>query len=321
MTAFWIALLVAGLTAAPIYKGLLAIKSRQTVSVHVQEHAHKQGTPTMGGLIVMVGVLAGLLPFAFSDRTQILLAALVLALGFGLLGFVDDYVIPKVMVGKRGLGWTPKLLGQIVFAVIAGFMVAPIGPALGLCIFLVLFFSNAYNFADGLDALAGSILLAFLAGSVTITAILVAPRDPQAASALWTISGVLAGGAIPFLFLNAPPAKMFMGDVGALPIGALLGLLTFVQIAPYSAPLSQPTIWMGLIVLSGMMFIELVPVPMQIFWVKVFKKRIFPFTPIHHAFQRAGWPETRVVWMFFLAQIVFSAGAATIIASAMGNSK
>ncbi len=110
------------------------------------------------------------------------------------------------------------------------------------------------------------------------------------------LTGCIAGFLV-FLYYNAPPARVFMGDVGALPIGALLGFIVW-SLGIYSGPrLVGP-----LTVVSGMMIIELVPVPIQVAYFKAAGKRIFPRTPVHHAFQHAGWPETRVTMMFVLAQ-------------------
>ncbi len=312
MMSFWVSLAASGIAAYPLYRWLLAIKSRQTVSQYVQEHAHKQGTPTMGGLIILVGLLAGILWMlpqeALAGSAK---AALVLLLGFGLIGFVDDYVVPKMMVGKRGLGWTPKLAMQIGFAVIAGLVrdraMAPVD--FGIFVFLVLFFSNAYNFSDGLDALAGSLLIGMAIALMGLGLLPGAPFRSDLALAM-------IGAVIPYLALNAPPAKVFMGDVGALPIGALLGLVAAASLPDVASGRTfHPFYILPLVCWAFMMIVELVPVPLQIFWVKVFKKRLFPMTPIHHAFQRAGWPETRIVWMFFLAQIVFSFAALSLHAT------
>ena len=187
-------------------------------------------------------------------------------------------------------------------------------------VFLVLFYSNAYNFSDGLDGLAGGLLVTFCAGLFGI--------------GVWNGVGIapllllllLVGAVIPFLFLNAPPAKIFMGDVGSLPIGAVLGLIVSVFAVPslmVGPPAGQaatalstaglPTVWLALTVASLMMIAELVPVPLQIASVKLRKKKLFPYTPIHHAFEKAGWPESRVVWTFVLCQLLFSALAVTVV--------
>jgi phospho-N-acetylmuramoyl-pentapeptide-transferase len=286
----------------------------------------------MGGLIIVVGVTAVLIWHAFlpyrgfgetprsSSSPEWAWAALVVFIGFALIGFIDDFVIPRMMPGKRGLGWKQKLLMQIALGLIAAWLltgeVVSVGSALTL--FTVLFFANAYNFADGLDALAGTLLISLAIGLAAI-------GDARFYNTLQAPAMMaLVGAVIPFLFLNAPPAKLFMGDVGSLPIGALLGLavswIAFVP-PPETAPVAvQPAlILLALLILSLVMVAELLPPPMQIFWVKVFKKRLFPYTPIHHAFEKAGWKETRVVAMFALVQFVLMMIAITLTFAGMST--
>lgn len=292
-----VSLLVATVAAPVVLRALIRLRSRQTVSAFVPEHAAKQGTPTMGGLIILLGLLSGLMV----ARPEGWLAPLALILGFGAVGFLDDYVVPRWMPGKRGLGWMPKLaLEGLAIGValwVSGSFAAPIVAAMSA--FLVLFYCNAYNFADGLDGLAGTlgvILALSLAGLAAV-----------AGSPLVQVTMVaLALGYVPFLMLNAPPARVFMGDVGALPLGAVLGWAVATLAMPADAARGALG-WLGLAVLSGVMVIELVPVPLQILSVKLRKgKRLFPRTPIHHAFQHAGWPETRVTAMFVLVQLVLA---------------
>lgn len=293
-------LAVAALAGKPILNGLIAMKSRQSIHKDAPTtHQVKAGTPTMGGLIILAGALPGL---GWAATTSPLaLSALILLFGFGLIGFVDDYVVPRMMQGKRGLGWTQKLLLQILFGSGALWATGIREPvALGLGLFFILFFCNAYNFSDGLDGLAGSLALWLLIGFAWL--------NPATAPVVLP----LLAGILVFLYFNAPPARVFMGDVGALAIGAVLGLL-FVQSALVPMPTDGSlSAWLGVFgsptfaafaVLSVVMIAELVPVPLQIFWVKVFKKRLFPFTPIHHAFEKAGWPETRVVFLFNVVQV------------------
>jgi phospho-N-acetylmuramoyl-pentapeptide-transferase len=334
-----VAVIVGGLAAGPILEMLARLKSKQTVSKFVPEHAAKQGTPTMGGIIVCVGFLAGIAYTWYQLHSQPGMedlkyygAIAALFLGFTAIGFTDDFLVPRAIKGKRGLGWMQKLVLQTIAAVMfVGFL----GRSLSLPheiagVFLILFFSNAYNFSDGLDGLAGGILLTLVVG-LTIAA------NARLESGLFPILGALAGGIIPFLWLNVPPARVFMGDVGSLPIGAVLGAVVATLSMPSwtvgllhreAAPLgsgaelgvatgSLPpisslgvppsmTLYLGLIVISGVMLVELVPVPLQILSVKLRKKKLFPFTPIHHSFQRAGWPEARVTAMFVISQLVLS---------------
>lgn len=293
------AMVVAGLAAPVVYRALLALKSRQTVSPHIGEHAHKQGTPTMGGLIILVGALVGVLLMRRSGAVS-MLPPLFLLVGFGLVGFLDDFVVPRMWPGKRGLGWLPKLALEIVATVSAGYVMELRDPVhLAIYAFIVLFYSNAYNFADGLDGLAGGIAVILGVG-------LIAVRWQETPwDAYFPMIGIVAG-ALPFLVLNAPPAKVFMGDVGALPIGAVLGhtaLLPFLGTGGFTQNLGNQWIVVGIGVMSLLMLLELLPVPIQIGWVKLFKRRAFNFkTPIHHAFQEKGWPETRIVYLFHIVQ-------------------
>lgn len=308
MLAFWVAFGVSAILAKPILATLLSLGSRQTVSAHAPEgHQKKQGTPTMGGLIVIAGALAAMLVVGARDA-----AAIVLLIGFALIGFVDDYVVPRRFVGKRGLGWKQKILMQLGVAIVAA-LLARFSPvaSVGL-VFVVLFYSNAYNFADGLDGLAGTILLGLAGGLLVLGLITAAPL------AMVLPLTALLGGIVPFLFLNAPPARVFMGDVGSLPIGAVLGYVVtrfgmgfYRLMFPYGMATANPTVWVrvspwALLMISLMMVAELVPVPLQILSVKVRKKKLFPYTPIHHAFEKAGWPETRVVYHFALVQLLLS---------------
>jgi phospho-N-acetylmuramoyl-pentapeptide-transferase len=308
--AFLVALVVSGILAWPIYRLLLAVKSRQTVSQYLGEgHQAKQGTPTMGGLIILVGLIAGLASATLEAPL------LVLALGFGAIGFLDDFVVPRFLKGKRGLGWIPKLGLELLVTV--AYLVLP-GMAMSFgdkCIFafLVLFGANAYNFADGLDGLAGGLLIIL-------------------ASTMWFLvwgggTGVLfpalVGATIPFLFLNAPPAKVFMGDVGSLPIGALLGTSAaaiWTGNGVHSNGAGPFTNRLAVVVLGLVLIAELVPVPLQILSVKLrHGKRLFPRTPIHHTFEFWGWPESKITWTFLLAQAVCAGCALSVVALGVGR--
>ncbi len=297
-SAFLVSLIVSGVAAPLVYRMLVNLGSRQKISEHVTEHAHKQGTPTMGGLMILAGWIAGILVCFPLKHTKTFLGIIVL---FAAIGFADDYVVPRMWPNTRGLGWKQKLILQIGGTAAILYGVGYATKDVAYLTFLVLFFSNAYNFADGMDALAGS-LAVILATTLGVFAIASAANP-------WVTPHVmfaLVGGLVPFLFFNAPPAKVFMGDVGALPIGAALGFA--VGNIPLRSEVMAWQLWvLPLTLLSLVMIIELLPVPIQIAGVKILKRRIFPRTPIHHAFQIAGWPETRVVMMFVLVQFVCAA--------------
>lgn len=306
--AFWVAFAVAAILTRPILLTLQRMKSRQTVSQHAPEgHQKKQGTPTMGGLIPVAGTLAAMLVVGHRD-----FASIVLLLGFALIGFVDDYVVPRRWAGKRGLGWKQKILMQVVVAGAAAALGHLNAMGIGVVVFLVLFFSNAYNFSDGLDGLAGTLLIGLGGGLLALALLYGAPV------AFIVPVVALLGGILPFLFVNAPPARVFMGDVGSLPIGAVLGYVISRLGIGWSEEAFRESVrigWPALVVLSLVMAAELLPVPLQILSVKVRKKRLFPYTPIHHAFEKAGWPETRVVFHFALVQLLVSVLAVSIALS------
>lgn len=327
--AFWglaSAFLVSLILALPIYRLLLHLKSRQTVSEFVPEHSGKQGTPTMGGIIVVVGMAGAFwsqlsMPKAFPILFQRVgaqppsepnfSAFILLLAGFAVIGFVDDFVVPRMMKGKRGLGWLPKLAMQFLVAIPACWMSGASSwlGAFGLAFFVVAF-SNAYNFSDGMDGLAGGLAVILALGIGTVGVAMHAPH--------WHLGLCLGvvGAMFPFLFLNAPPARVFMGDVGSLPIGACLGWLALQSMGRSTAfPESVYAWYTAIALLGGVMLAELLPVPMQIAWVKLFKRRLFPMTPIHHAFQKAGWPETRVVALFHLVQAVLAFSAIYLVLS------
>lgn len=266
----------------------------------------------MGGLIIVFGATAGML----ATNTDWHLIALFL--GFALIGFMDDYIVPKMMPGKRGLGWIPKLAMQIGVCLACLLTLPEIHPiTVAWTVFAILFMANAYNFADGLDGLAGGL---FLVLGVGLLAIMPTHVDGQTIS--YAILAII-GGIIPFLFLNAPPAKLFMGDVGSLAIGSVLGYSAmtlwkeFARVETVTNAASSSTTHYGhiaLVVIFFVMIAELVPVPLQILSVKLRKGiRLFRKTPIHHTFEVYQWPESRITWSFILVQVVCALTAFGII--------
>lgn len=297
-----VAFLVSLVLAPFVYLLLLRAKSRQKVSEYVPEHAKKEGTPTMGGIIVLAGVAAA---FFFVPRSE-LVTPLVLVVGFALIGFLDDYIVPRAMTDTRGLGWKQKFFAQVVVAAGAYLLggVRDVG-ALAFLVFFVMFFANAFNFADGMDSLAGCIAVMLALGFAVLGRLSMV--DAGSEMAMLALMAGLAAAFVPFLFYNAPPARVFMGDVGALPIGALLGWAFLLVGRPTERVPGDLNLYAACL-MSLLLVLELIPVPLQILSVKLRKgARLFPRTPIHHAFQHAGWPETRVVWMFHLVQAVLIA--------------
>jgi phospho-N-acetylmuramoyl-pentapeptide-transferase len=270
-----------------------------------QEHHAKAGTPTMGGLIVFVAIAVPYL--VLSDRDTESLAVLAVTLGCAALGFADDWI----KISKRrslGLSARWKLVAQVGLAVGLWWVateevgldpelevrvfdaVIYIGPVLYvLFTFLVIAgASNAVNLTDGLDGLAAGscaiVLLAYMA--ITIT-------NGQEGLAL--LSACLVGASIGFLWFNAFPASIFMGDTGSLGLGGAIGAL---------AVMTQTELL--LIILGGIFVIEALSVAIQVVAFKLFGRRIFLMAPVHHHFELLAWSETKIMLRFWIVAAVCS---------------
>lgn len=265
-----------------------------------ESHMKKAGTPTMGGLIFMTAIVISTLAISFYTdlfTTQTLVLLLVFV-GFGAVGFLDDFI--KVVM-KRNLGLTSlqKLIGQIVLSV-AAFFLLQLGPfdttvgipftnwTIDLGILYVLFiifwlvgFSNAVNLSDGLDGLvSGTASVAFAAFG--ILAVLYGQYD----SALFAFA--VTGALLGFLLFNKNPAKIFMGDTGSLALGGALAMLSII--------LKQELL---LLVIGIIFVVETLSVILQVISFKTTGKRIFKMSPIHHHFELSGWSEQKVVYVFW----------------------
>ena len=262
-----------------------------------ESHLKKSGTPTMGGILFLVGILVGS-AFYIPDYKKII-PILFVTLGFGLIGFLDDYI--KVVM-KRNLGLTPaqKMLGQIVItAVFAFYMVNHSGLGtdviipfsggkewhLGILYIPILFVVvlgtvNGANFTDGLDGLASSVTLIV---AVFFTVVSIGMK-----SGIEPITGAVVGGLMGFLLFNVYPAKVFMGDTGSLALGGFVAGTAYVMQMPL------------FILIVGLIYlIEVLSVIIQVTYFKATHgKRIFKMAPIHHHFELCGWSETRVVAVF-----------------------
>ncbi|MFC4103915.1 phospho-N-acetylmuramoyl-pentapeptide-transferase [Paenibacillus xanthanilyticus] len=268
-----------------------------------QSHLKKKGTPTMGGIIIMLAVLLAFLKF--SDKTAEFWVLLVSSLGFGLVGFLDDYI---KIVFKRSLGLTAlqKLIGQLVFAIIVCVLliqmhhstavsipgtdtVIELGWLYYVLVVIMLFgTTNAVNFTDGVDGLlAGTGAVAF--GAFTLLAMHASEHESA------VFSAAMIGGLLGFLVFNAHPAKVFMGDTGSLGIGggmAAVAILTKTEFL--------------LVIIGGVFVIEMLSVILQVGSFKLRGKRIFKMSPIHHHFELSGWNEWRVVTTFWAVGIVLA---------------
>lgn len=292
---------------APITIPILRrLKFGQSIrDVGPQSHMKKAGTPTMGGIIFLLSIIAttvivGSIFHLFTTQSVVML--LVLA-GFGLIGFLDDGI--KVIF-KRNLGLTSlqKLIGQIIIS-IAAFLLLRLGTFdtsisipytewsidlgvlyVAFLIFWLVGFSNAVNLTDGLDGLvAGTASIAFAAFGV------IALFNEQADVALFTFA--VTGALLGFLIFNANPAKVFMGDTGSLALGGALGLVSVLVKEEL------------LLLLVGLVFVvETLSVILQVASFKTRGKRIFKMSPIHHHFELSGWSERKVVVVFWSMALI-----------------
>lgn len=269
-----------------------------------QSHLKKSGTPTMGGIIILLAMTIAFLKF--SDRGWPFWALLIASLGFGLVGFLDDFI--KIAL-KRSLGLTAKqkLLGQLLVSIAFCFVIHRMGlsTAVGVpgtdwsvdlgwayyILVVIIFFAatNAVNFTDGLDGLlSGTSALAF--GAFAIVAL----EATQQQSAIF--SAAVVGAVLGFLVYNAHPAKVFMGDSGSLGLGGGIGAV---------AILTKTELL--LIVIGGVFVLEMLSVIIQVTSFKTRGKRVFKMSPIHHHFELTGWSEWRVVTTFWAAGLLFAA--------------
>jgi phospho-N-acetylmuramoyl-pentapeptide-transferase len=296
-----------------------------------QTHLQKSGTPTMGGGLILVAM--GLGTFLWADLSSrfvwILLAT---TLGFGLIGFYDDYL--KLVVGNsKGLAARYKYLAQSVIGLAAALtlhhlrqspaetslyvpffktVAVPMSTAgfLALSYFVIVGTSNAVNLTDGLDGLAimpavmvaaALGVFAYVTGNFKFATYLQIPYIPGVGEVL-IFSATLVGAGLGFLWFNSYPAQVFMGDVGALAIGASLGTLAVI--------VRQEIV---LFVMGGIFVIETVSVMLQVASFKLTGKRIFRMAPIHHHFELKGWPEPKVIVRFWIISFVLVlAGLATL---------
>ena len=269
-----------------------------------KSHQAKSGTPTMGGIMIILAIVIATV--AAAPLTPAVLLALFITLGHFVLGFLDDYI--KV-VKKRNLGLKAKqkMLGQILIAIvtmIVGTRVLGIDTTIWIPIvdinldigvgyyFLVLFVlvgtSNAVNLTDGLDGLASG-TVAIASGAYALVCYMTGHFD----LALFCVAMMMA--CVAFLRFNAHPAKVFMGDTGSLALGgavAAVGILTHTEI---------------LLAVIGFVFVcEALSVIIQVISFKTTGKRVFRMSPIHHHFELGGWKETKVVFVFWMVGLVAS---------------
>ncbi|CAN5744604.1 MAG: phospho-N-acetylmuramoyl-pentapeptide-transferase [Gammaproteobacteria bacterium] len=286
-----------------------------------QSHLAKSGTPTMGGLLILTSIVASTLLWSSLDN-RFMWVALIVTLLFGTIGWVDDY--RKVVKRQsKGLSAREKYLWQscaglgaaLFLYLTAGSptetqLIVPFVKAVVIDLgwFFVLFSyfvivgtSNAVNLTDGLDGLAilpavmvasALAILAYVAGNVKISTYLGVPYVPGVGE-LSVFCGAITGAGLGFLWFNTYPAQVFMGDIGALALGAALGVVAVL--------VRQELV---LLIMGGVFVMETVSVILQVSSFKLTGKRIFNMAPLHHHFELKGWPEPRVIVRFWIITVI-----------------
>jgi phospho-N-acetylmuramoyl-pentapeptide-transferase len=305
-----------------------------------ESHLEKQGTPTMGGLVLLASLVASLL--LWGDLASPLLGlVMIITLGYGVLGFFDDWLKIREQ-NSKGVSERVKLvvqlgLGGAVFAALySGLLGAELADLrlyvpfvsaerfsielpwwcyAALATIAVAGMSNAVNFTDGLDALAiGPIMIAaavfgllcYLAGATFGVVVdgavhrfvaadyLLIPAVPGI-SELVPFAAALVGGGLAFLWFNAPPAKLYMGDAGALALGGALGAM---------AVLSKNELLT--VIIGGLFIVEMLSVIVQRYWYKATGRRVLRMAPIHHHFEQLGWAQTTVTLRFWIVSLLLA---------------
>ncbi|HEY9346430.1 MAG TPA: phospho-N-acetylmuramoyl-pentapeptide-transferase [Inquilinus sp.] len=304
------------------------LKSRQGAGQPIREdgpegHFKKRGTPTMGGLMILIAIVVSTLLWA-DLRNAFVWIVLLVTVGFGLVGFGDDY-LKLTKRNPKGLSGKLKLVVQGAIALVAVFWYLQVTPEvretavaipflkdvmveLGILFFpfsmlVMVGASNAVNLTDGLDGLATMPviiaatcfgLIAYLAGNAVFAGYLQIHHAPGAGE-LAVFCGALIGGALGFLWFNAPPAMVFMGDTGSLSMGGALGAIA--MITKHELVLA---------IIGGLFVLEAVSVIVQVASFKLTGKRVFRMAPLHHHYEKKGWAEPTIVIRFWIIAVILA---------------
>ena len=295
-----------------------------------QTHFKKAGTPTMGGLMILAAIVTSSLIWANLSSGYVW-AVLLVMLGFGAIGFYDDY-LKVTKQSHKGFSGKARLGLEVVIASIAVYFISSIGTApfstsltfpffkewlLNLGIFFIPFGAfvivgagNAVNLTDGLDGLATVPVMiaaatfgviAYVSGNAVFSNYLQI-HFTLGTGELAVIMGAVIGAGLGFLWFNAPPAAIFMGDTGSLALGGLIGT---------TAVATKHEIVMGIV--GGLFVMEAMSVIIQVGWFKMTGKRVFLMAPIHHHFEKLGWTESQVVVRFWIISVLLALfGLATL---------
>ncbi len=326
------AIILSFLLGPRIINWLRVLRFGQVVRTEGPEsHMKKAGTPTMGGVMIIVCTVVATLLWAKLDNPYTLITIGVL-IWLGALGFLDDY-LKVVRRRTEGLVGRYKLIGQGAIGLIVGaiMLFAPISPIpaewtnlpllanyylkistalfIPWCMFIVAGTSNAVNLTDGLDGLAGG-LMAIAAGTFAVFAYLIGRTDTSRYLGFFYLPGAgelavfciaLAGATLGFLWFNAHPAEVFMGDTGSLAMGGALGVVAILLKIEFL-----------LVVVGGVFVIEALSVMAQVAYFKYTARRtgtgqrLLKMAPLHHHFEKSGWSETKIIFRFWILGVLFS---------------
>ena len=315
-------LLMAIVIGPTMIKWLQQLQIGQTVRDDgPQTHLQKMGTPTMGGVLILAAIITSVILWADLSNKYVWVTLTIL-IGYGVVGFVDDYrkVVRK---DSKGLIARWKYFWQTVIALAVAIflystttqaeetqLVVPffkdVVPQLGLMYIAFVYFtvvgsSNAVNLTDGLDGLAivptilvaGALaIFAYVTGNINFAIYLHIPFIPQT-SELVIICGAIISAGLGFLWFNTYPAEVFMGDVGSLALGGVLGIIAVL--------VRQEIV---LVIMGGIFVIETLSVIIQVGSFKLRGKRVFRMAPIHHHFELKGWPEPKVIVRFWIISLI-----------------
>jgi phospho-N-acetylmuramoyl-pentapeptide-transferase len=314
--------LTVGLLIGPRFISMLRVRQGKGQPIREdgpKTHFAKRGTPTMGGLMILISLLVAMI--LWMDLTNpFVLACLAVTLGFGAIGFLDDY--DKITKrSHKGVSAKMRLLAEFAVAGIAAWIiVSQISTNLYVPFFskryiplgyfyyvfaavVIVGAGNAVNLTDGLDGLAtlpviiaaGTFaIIAYLTGRIDYATYLGIPHVPRAGELAILCAGIMGAG-LSFLWFNAPPAAVFMGDTGSLALGGALGAIA---VAAHHE--------IVLAIVGGLFVLEAASVIIQVFFYKRTGKRVFRMAPIHHHFEQLGWAEPTVVIRFWIISIVLS---------------
>ena len=302
----FVSAIVLGWLLIPLLKKLHA---GQRISSYVSErHQKKEGTPTFGGLIFILPTLFVIFALLFTGKMQFtedLKIVIFVFISYAFIGFLDDFLSLKR--GKNeGLTTIQKLFMQLIVALIVFYLYIKNGGQTSLVVstlginiemkwlygifilFILVGSSNAVNLTDGLDGLAGGLsAIAFIAFS--LISLMVGYTD------MGIFALVLTGAVIGFIFYNAHPAKVFMGDTGSLCLGAVMGVIAILTHREIT-----------LLIVAFVFVFETLSVILQVIWVKCFNKRLFLMTPVHHHFEKLGMSEVDIVRMFWIVGLILA---------------